>query len=70
MRNGGDEDKESTVARICAFHAKPGQHPEVAPTEFTLGGLDAAECVNEIPAGMRDASDRTRGSYTIDRKAF
>jgi hypothetical protein len=26
--------------------------------------------VNEIPAGMRDASDRTRGSYTIDRKAF
>jgi hypothetical protein len=69
MRNGGDEDEESTVARICAFHAEAGAASRTALAVFTLGRLDAAECVNEIPGSMRTLAARF-GSHTIDRKAF
>ena len=37
---------------------------------FTHGGLDAAVCMNEIPAGIRDAFGRIRGVTPSTVKHF
>src|ERR1035441_6613046 len=70
MRNGGDEDNESTIDRICAFHAGPGELRELA-RRSSRTVQDSGRSIREPTSGRHTRRLRPNpGSHNFDRKAF